>query len=167
MEITEELPVPYIEPDSGPELRSGAGGRLTMLVDGVMRSVKVRQCFPWSEPRRHFSLRDDDDNELALIEDPAELGAESRLALEQALAEAGFVFEVTRVVDIDEEIEIRYWRVETRQGARSFQTHLDDWPRELPGGGMLVRDVAGDLYFLADPRGMDKGSRELLWAFVD
>jgi hypothetical protein len=77
------------------------------------------------------------------------------------------VFEVTRVVDIDEEIEIRNWLVETRQGSRRFQTHLDDWPRELPGGGMLVRDVAGDLYHLVNPKGMDKGSRELLWAFVD
>lgn len=167
MEITAELPIPYTDPEGGLVLRSGAGGRLTMLVDGATRSVKVRQCFPWSEPHRHFSLRDDDDEELALIENPAELGRESRLALEQALAEAGFVFEVTRVVDIDEEIEIRFWRVETRQGARGFQTHLDDWPRELPGGGMLVRDVAGDLYHLADPRRMDKGSRELLWAFVD
>ena len=167
MEITQELPLPIVEPDSGLVLRSGAGGRLTMLVDGVARSVMVRQCFPWSEPHRHFSLRDDDDEELALIENPAALAAESRLALEQALAEAGFVFEVTRVVDIDEEIEIRHWRVETRQGPRRFQTHLDDWPRELPGGGMLVRDVAGDLYHLAQPRRMDKKSRELLWAFVD
>lgn len=167
METTEELPVPTTDRTTGPELRAGAGGRLTMLVDGIPRSVKVRQCFPWSEPRRHFSLRDDDDEELALIENPADLDEESRLALEQALAEAGFVFEVTRVVDIDEEIEIRNWLVETRQGIRRFQTHLDDWPRELPGGGMLVRDVAGDLYHLVNPKGLDKGSRELLWAFVD
>lgn len=167
MEATQETLIPNDRPSGGPELRAGAGGRLTMTIDGDPRSVKVRQCFPWSEPRRHFSLRDDEDVELALIENPADLDRDSRLALEQALAEAGFVFEVTRVVDIDEEIEIRHWRVETRQGARSFQTHLDDWPRELPGGGLLVRDVAGDLYHLAKPKEMDKGSRELLWAFVD
>jgi hypothetical protein len=166
MEITEELPVTGIDA-TGPTLRGGAGGRLTMRIGDVMRSVKVRQCFPWSEPRRHFSLRDDDDAELALIENPADLDAESRQALEHALAEAGFVFEVTRVVDIDEEIEIRNWLVDTKQGRRRFQTHLDDWPRELPGGGMLVRDVAGDLYHLDNPKALDKGSRELLWAFVD
>lgn len=167
MEITEELPVSGTAPAPGPTLRGGAGGRLTILVDGATRSVKVRQCFPWSEPHRHLSLRDDDDAELALIESPADLDDESRLALEQALAEAGFVFEVTRVVDIDEEIEIRNWVVDTAQGRRRFQTHLDDWPRELPGGGLLVRDVAGDLYHLSNPRGMDKVSRQLLWAFVD
>jgi len=167
MEITEELPVPRTDPSSGPALRRGEGGRLTMLVGGAPRSVKVRQCFPWSEPHGHFSLRDDDDEEVALIENPGDLDVQSRQALEDALAEAGFVFEVTRVVDIDEEIEIRNWLVETKQGCRRFQTHLDDWPRELPGGGLLVRDVAGDLYHLVDPKAMDKGSRALLWAFVD
>ena len=50
---------------------------------------------------------------------------------------------------------------------RSFQTHLDDWPRALPNGGILIRDVAGDLYRIAPPSQMDRKSRELLWAFVD
>jgi hypothetical protein len=129
--------------------------------------VRLRQCFPWSEPTRHISLRDSEDKEIALVDDPASLDFDSRQALELALAEAGFVLEVTRVVDIDEEIEIRQWTVETKQGNRSFQTHLDDWPRVLPGGGLLIRDVAGDLYRLGDPARMDKRSRALLWAFVD
>jgi hypothetical protein len=167
MDSPQAVLIPNDQPPLGTKLRSNAAGRLTLVLDGIQRSARARLCFPWSDPRRHFSLRDDDDNELVVIADPADLDPESRLALEQALAEAGFVFEVTRVVDIDEEIEIRHWRVETRQGPRSFQTHLDDWPRELPGGGRLVRDVAGDLYLLADPKSMDRGSRELLWAFVD
>ena len=95
------------------------------------------------------------------------LPPESRHALEQALAEAGFVLEVVRVLDIEEEVEIRQWTVETVHGRRSFQTHLDDWPRVLPRGGLLIRDVAGDLYRLAAPQKMDRRSRELLWAFVD
>ena len=33
---------------------------------------------------------------------------------------------------------------------RTFQTRLDHWPCELPGGGLLIRDVAGDLYYIAD-----------------
>jgi hypothetical protein len=148
-------------------LRSAGGGRLIAVVDGEAVAVRLRQCFPWSEPHRHLSLRDDDDEEVALIEDPATLPTQSRQALEQALAEAGFVLQVTRVVSIEEEVEIRQWEVETKHGPRSFQTHLDDWPRALPKGGLLIRDVAGDLYLLASPREMDRRSRELLWAFVD
>ena len=149
------------------ELRSGGDGQLLALVAGKPVPVRLRQCFPWSESGRHLSLRDDDDEEVALVEDPATLSPESRRVLERALAEAGFVLEVRRVVDIEEEVEIRQWTVETAQGRRSFQTHLDDWPRALPGGGLLIRDVAGDLYRLADPAKMDRRSRELLWAFVD
>jgi Domain of unknown function (DUF1854) len=148
-------------------LRNQGDGRLAALIDERTIAVKLRQCFPWSEPTRHISLRDNDDKEIALVEDPASLDAESRQAFELALAEAGFVLEVTRLLDIDEEIEIRQWTVETKQGNRTFQTHLDDWPRLLPSGGLLIRDVAGDLYRLADPKGLDKKSRALLWAFVD
>jgi hypothetical protein len=142
-------------------------GLLFAMVDGEAVSVRLRQCFPWSEPHRHLSLRDEDDEEVALVEDPATLAPESRRALEQALAEAGFVLEVVHVVSIDEEVEIRQWKVETKHGPRSFQTHLDDWPRALPMGGLLIRDVAGDLYLLAAPNEMDRRSKELLWAFVD
>lgn len=150
-----------------PVLRSVGEGRLLAEVDGAPVAVRLRQCFPWSEPRRHLSLRDDEDREVAFVEDPAALEPASRAALERALAEAGFVLEVTRVLSIDEEVEIRHWAVETRQGRRTFQTHLDDWPRVLPAGELLIRDVGGDLYRLPAPGTMDGRSRELLWAFVD
>lgn len=148
-------------------LSSAGDGRLIVDVEGRPVTVRLRQCFPWSEPHRHLSLRDDTDREIALVEDPEHLTDASRAAIEQALAIAGFVLDVTRVVSIEEEVEIRTWTVETTQGARSFQTHLDDWPRPLPGGALLIRDVAGDLYRLAQPEKLDKQSRDLLWAFVD
>lgn len=148
-------------------LRGGGDGRLVALVDGRPVSVRVRKCYPWSEPRRFLSLRDDEENEIAFVEDPSALDAESREALERATAEAGFVLEVRRVVRIDEEVEIRDWTVETPHGVRCFQTHLDDWPRLLPDRSLLIRDVAGDLYRLAPPESLDPRSRELLWAFVD
>src|SRR5262245_3063562 len=153
--------------ETGLKLRTTADGRLLVINEQGAVAVRVRQCFPWSEPQRHISLRDDTDREIALVEDPALLAAESRDAIERALAVAGFVLDVTTVVSIDEEVEIRQWTVDTAQGRRSFQTHLDDWPRVLPNGALLIRDVAGDLYRLAKPADLDKRSRELLWAFVD
>lgn len=148
-------------------LERRADGQLWVVRGDAERAVRVRRCFPWSEPGRWLSLRDEDEEEVVLVRDPGDLDPASRAALEEALALAGFVFEVTRVLEIEEEVEIRRWRVATRQGARSFQTRLDDWPRTLPQGGLLVRDVAGDLYHIARPETLDRGSRELLWAFVD
>jgi hypothetical protein len=159
--------IPHEGRASSLRLENHRDGRLAAVVGGRTVAVKLRQCFPWSEPSRFVSLRDSDDKEVALIDAPTSLDTESRQAFELALAEAGFVLDVTRVLEIEEEIEIRQWTVETKQGSRSFQTHLDDWPRVLPSGGLLIRDVAGDLYRLPEPETLDKKSRALLWAFVD
>src|SRR2546427_35014 len=115
-----------IRPERSRAHRSADELRLEWRTDGSLwavrgedeRPVSVRRCFPWSEPTRHLSLRDSDEEEFALVTDPAELHPRSRAALEMALAVAGFVFEVTRVLEIEEEVEIRRWRVETRPGPR-------------------------------------------------
>lgn len=155
------------DPPAVPRLTNGADGRLRVETGERVVPVVVRRCFPWSEPVKYISLRDDDNAEVLLVVDPARLDATSRQVLEAALAAAGFVLEVTRVVSVEEEIEIRHWTVETRQGPRAFQTRLDDWPRVLPGGGVLIRDVAGDLYQVPAAAELDGKSRELLYAFVD
>lgn len=142
-------------------------GRLYAQVGETQTPVDPRRCFPWSRPAQWVSLRDADGNEVALVSDPSELDASSRQALDTALAEAGFVFEVTSILDVQEEIEIRTWQVDTAQGVRSFQTARDAWPRELPSGQYLVRDVAGDLYRIGDPEQLDPKSRRHLWAFVE
>ena len=142
-------------------------GQLWALLGGAASAVRVRRCFPWSQPTRFLSLRDADDEEVALVSQPADLDLASRKVLEEALVEVGFVLEVERILEIEEEIEIRTWKVHTRSGVRSFQTPRDDWPREVPGGGLLVRDVAGDLYYVRDAERLDARSQRLLWAFVD
>ena len=153
--------------DTGLHLDLRTDGQL-WAVDGPREAqVKVNRCFPWSEPGRLISLRDNDGEEFALVGDPSDLDPSSRQVLEAALAEAGFLLEVEAVLEVEDEVEIRSWRVRTRQGERAFQTRLDDWPRSAPGGGLIIRDVAGDLYLVAEADRMDYKSRQLLWAFLD
>ena len=158
---------PEAEPQVQLHLARRADGQLWATRGEEEHAVRVRRAFPWSEPGRFISLRDAADREFALVAEPRALDAESRDVLEAALEAAGFVFVVTAVTEIEEEVEIRTWRVATRQGARTFQTRLDEWPRPLPGGGLLIRDVAGDLYRIDDLAALDAKSRELLWAYVD
>ncbi|HEY2805732.1 MAG TPA: DUF1854 domain-containing protein [Gemmatimonadales bacterium] len=154
---------------------AGAALKLELRSDGSLlarrgdesRLVWLRQSFPWTESSRFLSLRDADDEEFAMVDSADHLDPDSRRALEGALVVAGFVLELTRVLDIDEEVEVRHWTAETVQGQRSFQTRLDEWPRQLPRGGLLIRDVAGDLYYLADREKLDRQSQRLLWSFVD
>lgn len=158
---------PEVEPQTALRLARRADGQLWATRGEEQHAVRVRRAFPWSEPGRFISLRDAADREFALVAEPLALDAESREVLEAALEAVGFVFVVTAVTQIEEEVEIRTWRVATRQGARTFQTRLDEWPHPLPGGGLLIRDVAGDLYRIDDLAALDAKSRELLWAYVD
>ena len=130
-------------------------------------SVDIPPDDPLQRDLLRLSLRDGDDEEVALIRDLAELGPDSRHALAESLIEASFVLQVEGVEEVEEEIEIRSFRVRTRQGVRSFQTLRDEWPRRMPGGGVLMRDVAGDLYFIPSPASLDEKSRKLLWAYLD
>lgn len=154
-------------PEEELKLERRADGQLWAIFRGRETAVRVQRCFPWSEPAAYLSLRDADDEEVTLVADPARMDAVSRRVLEEALVEAGFVLEVTAIEEVDEEVEIRTWKVHTRQGPRTFQTRLDDWPYEVPGGGVVIRDVAGDLYHVVAPGQMDARSKKWLWAFVD
>ncbi len=149
------------------QLESGMGGDVVVVRDGERTSVRVVPCFPWSDPMKWVSLRGEKDKELAFIADLDELDVDSRRALLDALAQASFVLEIARIESITDEYEIRNWKVETRQGACSFQTKMTDWPRKLANGEVLIRDVSGNLFYVESPEKMDKKSRKLLWALAD
>lgn len=154
---------------------SGASIRLQRRPDGCLLLVKDDQtvpvtakfCFPWSQPGKYISLRDEHNHEQALIERPEQLDDASRELLEDALVQAGFVFRVTRVDKLEHDFEIRVWKVQTEQGPYTFQTALDEWPRPIPSGGLLLRDIAGNLFVLPDPQQLDAKSRKVLWSFID
>src|SRR6185503_19642624 len=90
------------------KLERRSDGRLWLMRDGAATPVRVNRSFPWSHPSLYLSLLDADDEEVGLVKDPAELDEDSRRALELALEEAGFVFDITGVEKIDEEVEIRH-----------------------------------------------------------
>lgn len=163
----EDGPVPEIRREE--EKQEEVPLRLELLPDGMLRltlgreehKVKVHRCFPWSEPLELLSLRDLKNQERALIKNLDELDGNSRGALVQAIAESQFCFAVEDVLSIDEEYEMRTWMVKTAQGPRRFQTKLDEWPKSVPGGGLVIRDVHGDLYLIARPADLPEHARRL------
>ena len=161
-------------PSADLESRSTRGARLEL--DAALRlwlyrgehRVRVRpvRCFPWTAPGELVSLRDERDREELLVERLEQLDAASAGALQRALLGTGFVLEVCRVDSIVEDYEMRIWHAETRQGKRTFQTKLDEWPWAAPDGGHLVRDLAGDLFRLPPLDTLDEKTRRWLWAYV-
>ena len=152
---------------SPPRLRRDSDGALKLIRDGKSIAVLLRPCFPWSAPTRFLSLRENENKEVYLINRLEDLDEASRRAVESVLSESTFTLELTAIKKIKREYDLRLWTVETRQGPRRFQTRLDDWPRNLPDGSMVIRDLAGDLYHVATPDALDRRSARLLWSFRD
>lgn len=148
-------------------LERAPDGRLLLRRETGPVPVRPRRCFPWASPGEWISLRDDDGHEQALIHLPETLEPASREVLQQELRDSAHTFEITRIHECRKEIELRCWRVDTAQGPRIFQTELDEWPQRLPLGGILIRDLAGDLYTVPDPENLDPDSRQRLWVLLD
>ncbi len=154
-------------PRRGVVLERRVDGKLWLVRKEGDVAVELVRCFPWTSPRRYLSLRDPEGEEQAFVADAVELDPASRRAVEATLARSSFVLEVVRILAVEEDFELRSWRVETTHGPRTLQTPLDGWPREIDAGGLVIEDVYGDLYRISDAERLDPKSKRLLWAFVD
>ena len=153
--------------ESPPEIRRNGDGTLHIIREGKPVTVMLRPSFPWSASTRFITLCENENIEIYLINRLEDLDDASRQAVEASLAESIFTLEVTAIKKIKKEFDLRLWTVETKQGPRRFQTKLDDWPRNLPDGGMVISDLSGDLYLIANPDELDRKSARLLWSFRD
>src|SRR5688572_33420660 len=111
-------------------------------------------------------VRDECECAVLLVERLGDLDPESGRARASALCGTGCVLEVCGVESSEEHYEMRIWHTTTRQGKRTFQTKLDEWPWAAPDGGHLVRDLAGDLFRLPPLDTLDEKTRRWLWAYV-
>ena len=148
-------------------LERRADGKLWFVRNGAASPCDIVRCFPWTEPGRFLSLRDVNGVELAFVCELGELDAGSQKALGPGLARAGFVLEVVAVLAVEDDFELRSFVVETKNGERRFQAPLDAWPRLLEDGGLVLEDVYGDLYRIAEPSKLDPRSLELMRPFID
>lgn len=141
----------------------------TVSLSGKLKEeiVRVKPSFPWSAPNEYLSVLNSSGEVLFVVESLDKLDDSQREAVEYSLRQAGFVFKITKVLKIDEEFELRLWKVQTLQGLRSFQTSFESWPRRMPDGSFLVEDVSGDLYRLDNKVEIASGVHSALAALID
>ena len=137
-------------------------GRLYVVIAGESTLVRLGQCFrgraasvPVAPATTTASWRASPTRGIC---------RESRRAIEMRYRRRVRA-EVLRVVAVDEK-----WKYEPGRSRRSRATACFRRISTIGRArcrGRADRDVAGDLYRLADPASMDQAGRELLWAFVD
>ncbi len=152
-------------PDTTPHIYIGSNGQLMIKKEKEDIPIIIRKCFPWSEPNSFYSLRDENDKEVFLIEDLMNLDPASTKAIEEELVESGFILEITAIDEISKEFQLRNWKVKTHKGNRTFQTRLEDWPIELADNSILISDIAGDIYHITDITKLDAKSQKTFYGF--
>ena len=136
-------------------------------MDVKVSKINVKKCFPWIHTDKYLSLEDKEGNELCLVEDLADLNKVSRDAITQYLAQSDFVISIIDVDSIEEELEIRSYKVLTSSGPCKIQTSIEDWPKVQKDGSVILTDLNGDKYCIYSVNKMNRNSQKLISDYID
>jgi len=130
--------------------------------DRSWRAARVYRAFPLTDPAHYYGLTDGAGRELGIVVDPALLDEESRRAAETELEQRYFVPVVQRITDIREDYGATIVDAETDRGRKRYVIRsIRDNVVELPGGRLLVTDVDGNRFEIADLHALDARSQNV------
>ncbi len=139
---------------------------LTSAVNSSPTAVAPTPLFPISDPEHWISLRGPDGVELACVEDPTTLAAESRQLLQEELARREFVPIIERIVRVSGQMEPSEWTVETDRGLTSFVLESEDDVRRIGDDQIVIVDAHGTRYHIPDVSKVDTKSRRIIEWYV-
>lgn len=128
------------------EFKLAKDHKLFWLKNKSWLEVELKACFPTSHPDKYFSIRDEQGQELALLENLNILDDQNKRIVESYLSFKSFVFEVTGIYEIEEDYGLRHFEVKTNKGDRSFQMALEVWPQVFEDGTIVFDDLHGEQY---------------------
>jgi len=148
----------------GVQVRVNEQGQLELRLadDTVHTGVLIAPAFPISRPNRFVYFRDEGGEELGLLVDPRRLDRESREIVLAQADQAYFMPRITRIVRVEERMDIARWEVETDRGWSSFDVVSRSESVWFAGRNRLViRDADGNRYLIPDLTVLDRRSRRL------
>jgi len=146
-------------------LMQDGSGRLRLLIenDRSYLDVKVVRAFPFSDPAHFIVFRDGRDKVIGHIDSLEVLEPETREAVAESLRRHYFIPTIERVLSLREEFGVVYIEVATDHGQREFVAKgLRDAIVDLGDGELLIADVDGNRYRIADWRKLNVASRRFL-----
>jgi hypothetical protein len=155
-------------PPAALDLHRDADGRL-VLTDALGRThhdVRPVRAFPISDAERCISLCDAAGNELAWIEDPADLAPLIRNELEAEFAQREFLPVLSRIKRVSGNTEPCEWEVETDRGTTTLLLKSEDDVRRVGPHRVLVADAAGVRFHIPDVRSLDAFSRRIIERYL-
>lgn len=145
-----------------------AEGDALVVIDGRPRSLgNVMAAFPLSGRTRMVSLRDQEGQEIGILDDVAGLDETSRQIVTEELERTYFMPRIQDIFDIDEEHQVLTWEVETNRGPRTFQVrHVRQNVRKMGHRRLIIKDVDGNRYEIRDWQGLPPVARRFLEEYI-
>ncbi len=150
----------YLDPTTLTFTRSEVGtARLEIRKEACYLRVIVRRLMPLSNPDQYISLAADEDTEIGILVNPAELDSESLKILRDELDKRYFTPTIQKVYRVKEQFGIHEWEVETERGRITFLVRgLNQNIKQVPPARLFVTDVRGNRYDIQDYRELDAQS---------
>jgi hypothetical protein len=143
-------------------------GRLVLIdADGVRHAdVTPVRAFPTSDPQRWISIVGSEGQELAWIENFADLPEATRHTLEREFADREFAPLIRRINHVSSMNEPSEWSVETDRGPTNFVLESDSDVRRLSRTRAVIFDSHGTRFAIEDLTRLDHRSRRYLERYL-
>ena len=150
------------------ELARNSFGKLVLTgADGsVHEGVSPVRAFPIQAPEQGISLVLHDGQEVAWIDDIADLQAGVRALVAEELEGREFMPEISHVSSVSSFATPCTWYVKTDRGDTEFVLKGEEDIRRIGPTSLLVADSHGIQFLIRDMFGIDKHTRRILDRFL-
>ncbi len=154
---TDDFTPNYLHPAKLRLTRSPVGAARLEIQDQVCYlRIIARRLTPLSTPERYISLAADEDTEIGIIVNPAQLDPQSLTILQEELDKRYFTPIIQKIYRVKEQFGIHEWEVKTARGRVKFSVRgLNQNVKQVPPARLFVTDVRGNRYDIPDYRKLD------------
>jgi hypothetical protein len=133
---------------------------LTLEMAGeTFENVTVERAFPLNAPNQFIIVKDNQKDEIGIIENVLRLPKATRNVLGDALDQTYYLPRITKIHKVETNFHIPKWTVDTDRGPRVFEIPSSRRDVRVIGGGrVLMRDADGNRYEIPDYRKLDAES---------
>ena len=150
----------YFEPTQTRLFRSPLGSaRLEIKGEVCYPRIAVRRIRPLSDPEHYISLWADEDTEIGIVRDPADLEPDSLAILNEELDLRYFTPTIQRILNVKVRFGVHEWDVQTTRGRMEFSVRgLNQNVKQVPPARLLITDVRGNRYDIPNVADLDAES---------
>lgn len=135
--------------------------------DGAFTVHNVTAAFPLTSPGRMVVLRNDQGEEIGVLNNVHHLDPKSRRLVARQLERSYFMPVIEDIEKVDLQLNIVNWQVVTDRGPRNFQVKSPRKNiRKLSGHRLIIRDVDSNRYEIRNWAALPPKGQKLLEEFL-